>query len=173
LAGPEFSESAVAKFSEATYSAPAPAAYTESAENMVELLCEVEHNPCGNVTARAPHGVCIARQFACPARQPPRRPPADALFSMPIGAPTEWCYVFRTMNVLKAHVRNGRLVLDEPTDLAEGSEVPLQIADDWDELGDDERDALHREIAASITERRAGTPTFAANEVLAELGTKR
>jgi hypothetical protein len=77
------------------------------------------------------------------------------------------------MNVLKAHVRNGRLVLDEPTDLAEGSEVPLQIADDWDELGDDERDALHREIAASITERRAGTPTFAADEVLAELGTKR
>lgn len=75
--------------------------------------------------------------------------------------------------VLKAQVKNGRLVLDEPTDLAEGSVVPLKIADDWDDLDDEERKALHREIEASITERKAGAPTFAAEEVLAELGSQR
>jgi hypothetical protein len=74
---------------------------------------------------------------------------------------------------LIAHVKNGRLVLDEPTDLAEGSAVPLEIADDWDELDDEERAALHGEIAASIAERKAGGPTFSAEEVLDELGSRR
>jgi hypothetical protein len=77
------------------------------------------------------------------------------------------------MQALKAHVKNGRLVLDEPTDLPEGSVVPLEIANDWDELDDEERAALHREIAASIAERKSGAPTFAAEEVLAELGSRR
>ena len=31
---------------------------------------------------------------------------------------------------LKAHVQNGRLVLDEPTDLPEGAEVELAVIDD-------------------------------------------
>lgn len=71
--------------------------------------------------------------------------------------------------VLKAHVKNGRLVLDEPTDLSEGSVVPLEIADDWDELDDKERAAVREEIAASIADRRSGSPTFSAEEVIAEL----
>jgi hypothetical protein len=33
---------------------------------------------------------------------------------------------------LKAHVHNGRLVLDEPTDLPEGTEVELVAVDDLD-----------------------------------------
>lgn len=77
------------------------------------------------------------------------------------------------MQPLKARVQNGRLKLDEPTDLPEGSEVPLEIADDWDDLDDEERAALHREISASIAERKAGAPTFDAEEVLAELGSRR
>jgi hypothetical protein len=72
-----------------------------------------------------------------------------------------------------AHVKNGRLVLDEPTDLAEGSAVPLEIADDWDDLDDQERAALHQEIGESIAERKAGAPTFSPEEVLAELGSRR
>ena len=72
-----------------------------------------------------------------------------------------------------AQVKNGRLTLDEPTDLPEGSAVPLEIADDWDDLDDEERAAVHREIAASIAERKAGAPTFSAEEVLAELGSRR
>ena len=77
------------------------------------------------------------------------------------------------MQPLKAHVRNGRLVMDEPTDLPEGSVVPLEVADDWDELDDEERAALHRELAASIAEAEAGAPTFDAAEVLAGLGSRK
>jgi hypothetical protein len=65
----------------------------------------------------------------------------------------------------KAHVRNGRLVLDEPTDLPEGTVVPLEIADDWDDLNDEERAALHRELAASSAERKAAAPTYDATKV--------
>jgi predicted DNA-binding antitoxin AbrB/MazE fold protein len=34
------------------------------------------------------------------------------------------------MHALKAQVKNGRLVLDEPTDLPEGREVEIVIVDD-------------------------------------------
>ena len=34
------------------------------------------------------------------------------------------------MQPLKAHVKNGRLVLDEPTDLPEGTEVEVVLVDD-------------------------------------------
>jgi len=77
------------------------------------------------------------------------------------------------MQQLKARVHNCRLKLDEPTDLPEGTEVPLEIAPDWDHLDDDDRALLHREIADSIGELKAGAPTFDAQEVLAELGTRR
>ena len=77
------------------------------------------------------------------------------------------------MQQLKARVHNGRLKLDEPTDLPEGTEVPLEIAPDWDDLDDEDRALLHRELADSIAERKAGAPTFDAKEVLAELGTRR
>jgi len=36
------------------------------------------------------------------------------------------------MQALKAHVKGGRLVLDEPTDLPEGAEVELMAVDDED-----------------------------------------
>lgn len=72
-----------------------------------------------------------------------------------------------------AHVKNGRLTLDEPTDLPEGSVVPLEIADDWDDLDAEERAALHRELAASIAEHKAGASTYSVEEVLAELGSHR
>jgi hypothetical protein len=48
-----------------------------------------------------------------------------------------------------AQVKNGRLTLDEPTDLPEGSVVPLEIADDWDDLDLDDE------------ERASCTPRFA------------
>jgi hypothetical protein len=35
-----------------------------------------------------------------------------------------------SMQPLKAHVHNGRLVLDEPTDLPEGTEIELMAVDD-------------------------------------------
>jgi hypothetical protein len=45
------------------------------------------------------------------------------------------------MQPLKAHVHNGRLVLDEPTDLPEGKVVFLQPVD-GDDMDDEERAAL-------------------------------
>jgi hypothetical protein len=48
---------------------------------------------------------------------------------------------------LKAHVRGGRLVLDEPTNLPEGAEVRVALVD-----GDDLDDAERAELHASILE---------------------
>lgn len=74
---------------------------------------------------------------------------------------------------LRAHVRNGRIVVDEPTDRPEGELIYVQlvdgvVADDRDNLADEQRAALHRELDASIAEAEAGeTEDFA--QVLAEL----
>jgi hypothetical protein len=59
------------------------------------------------------------------------------------------------MQPLKAHVHNGRLVLDEPTDLPEGTEVRLSIADD-DEMDDEERAQLHAALEKSMAQAKAG-----------------
>jgi hypothetical protein len=72
-----------------------------------------------------------------------------------------------------AHVRNGRLLLDEPTDLPDGDVVELvrfdeALASGADDLDDDERAELHRELEASMLEADAGqTEDFA--KALAEL----
>jgi anti-sigma factor RsiW len=58
------------------------------------------------------------------------------------------------MQPLKAHVHNGRLVLDEPTDLPEGTEVRLTLADD--EMDDDERAELHASLERSMAQAKAG-----------------
>jgi hypothetical protein len=60
------------------------------------------------------------------------------------------------MQPLIARVSKGRLVLDEPTDLKEGSLVPLEIADDWDELDEEERAALHEAIREGFEDAKAG-----------------
>jgi hypothetical protein len=67
-----------------------------------------------------------------------------------------------------ARVKNGRLTLDEPTDLPEGSVVPLEIADDWDDLGDEERAELHESLRASVEQLKAGE-TISVEQALAEL----
>lgn len=77
------------------------------------------------------------------------------------------------MPLLKARVRSGRLVLDEPTDLPEGEEIELVpidevLANGRDYLDDNERAALHRELEASVAEAKAGH-LVDADEVMAEL----
>lgn len=72
---------------------------------------------------------------------------------------------------LIARVRNGRLVLDEPTDLPEGEEVELVRADADDngpDMDDDEREALHESIRESIEQMERGE-LIDAEEALAEL----
>lgn len=63
------------------------------------------------------------------------------------------------MQALKAHVRSGRIVVDEPTDLPEGAELEvgsLQIVDAGDDLDDEERARLHRGLDQAIASVRAG-----------------
>jgi predicted DNA-binding antitoxin AbrB/MazE fold protein len=53
------------------------------------------------------------------------------------------------MRALKAHVRNGHIVSDEPTDLPEGTEVELQlvnVADPWVDMDPEERAELEEAI---------------------------
>ena len=72
------------------------------------------------------------------------------------------------MSALKARVENGRIKLDEPTDLPEGTVVPLEIANDWDDLDDEERAALHESLRESIEQMKAGQ-TIDLEQALAEL----
>ena len=57
---------------------------------------------------------------------------------------------------MRALVKKGRLTLDEPTDLPEGTVVQLVIADDWDELDDSERAELHQAIREGVEDMEAG-----------------
>jgi hypothetical protein len=56
---------------------------------------------------------------------------------------------------LKAVVRNGRLILDEPTELPEGEVVELVPAD-HDALDDDARILLHASLERAWAQERAG-----------------
>jgi hypothetical protein len=57
---------------------------------------------------------------------------------------------------MHALVKNGHLTLNEPTDLPEGTVVPLEIADDWDDLDDEERKQLHQALDHAIASVQAG-----------------
>lgn len=59
------------------------------------------------------------------------------------------------MRALKAHVRDGRLVLDEPTELPEGSEVELTVVDD-DDFDPEERARLDAALERSVEQARGG-----------------
>lgn len=69
---------------------------------------------------------------------------------------------------LKARVRDGRLVVDEATDLPDGTEIELLPLDPGDWLDEDDRRRLHEALAASEADVAAGRVVDAA-EVLREL----
>jgi hypothetical protein len=71
---------------------------------------------------------------------------------------------------LKARVRNGRFVVDEPTELPEGTEIDLLPLDPGDWLIPADRAALHQALAASQEDLEAGR-LVDAEEVLRELRT--
>lgn len=72
------------------------------------------------------------------------------------------------MSSFRAHVRNGRIVLDVPTDLPDGTTLDLVTADSWDDLDADGRRALHDALARSAAEAAAGL-TIPAADVLNKL----
>ncbi len=69
---------------------------------------------------------------------------------------------------LRARVEGGRLVLDEPTSLPEGTEVELVPVDEIDELEPDERARLYGFLGESIRAHVPGTGV-PADEVMARL----
>jgi hypothetical protein len=60
------------------------------------------------------------------------------------------------MSGLRARVENGRLILDEPTTLPDGTMVDLVLDDEGDDLTDEERRALHEALSASWESAEAG-----------------
>jgi hypothetical protein len=77
------------------------------------------------------------------------------------------------MQPVKARVKNGRLVLDEPTDRPEGAEVELVPLDEvlargGDYLDDEDQAALRAELEASIKDAESGQ-LVDADVMLAEL----
>jgi hypothetical protein len=69
---------------------------------------------------------------------------------------------------IKARVRAGRLVVDEPTDLPEGTEVQLLPLDPGDWLDETDRAALHAALRESEADVDAGR-LVDATEILKEL----
>jgi len=60
------------------------------------------------------------------------------------------------MNQLRARVEKGRLVLDEPTALPEGTVLELVLDDEGDELSDRDREALHAALSRSAQSLEEG-----------------
>jgi hypothetical protein len=77
-----------------------------------------------------------------------------------------------SMGTLRARVRNGRLIMDEPTELPEGTVLELTAVDPGDDLDEEERAALHRTLRRSWKQAQAGE-TRPASELLRKLGRRR
>lgn len=73
-----------------------------------------------------------------------------------------------TSEPLKARVSNGRLILDEPTDLPEGTEVELVVLGEGDDMDESERAALHHALDRSLHSLDDGN-TRPASDLINEL----
>jgi hypothetical protein len=69
---------------------------------------------------------------------------------------------------IKARVHKGRLLVDEPTDLPDGTEIQLLALDPGDWLDEGDRAALHEALRQSDADVAAGR-LVDAEEVLNEL----
>jgi hypothetical protein len=73
------------------------------------------------------------------------------------------------VSALKAHVKNGQIVLDEPSELPEGMAAHVYLYNpEGDSLSDAQREKLHRALDRSLAQADAGQGV-PAEEVLAEL----
>lgn len=78
------------------------------------------------------------------------------------------CWRYALTMTIKARVSSGRLVVDEPTDLPDGTEMELLPLDPGDWLDEVDRAALHEALGESSTDATAGRLVDAA-EILREL----
>lgn len=73
------------------------------------------------------------------------------------------------VTALRAHVVNGRIVVDEPVDLPDGAEVCVYLYDaSADAMTEGERAALEGALERSVAQAEAGD-LIEADDVLAEL----
>ena len=73
------------------------------------------------------------------------------------------------VTALKAHVKDGRIIIDEPVDLPEGAEIDVYLYDAAaNPMNLKERAALERALERSLAEADAGD-LLEADDVLAEL----
>lgn len=79
---------------------------------------------------------------------------------------------YRAAMAVRATVRNGRLTLDEPTELPEGTVIDLVIDDEGDDLDAEQRRALHAAIDRSLEQAKNGQ-TASADAILAKLRSRR
>ncbi|MDP2343433.1 MAG: hypothetical protein Q8O67_20915 [Deltaproteobacteria bacterium] len=72
---------------------------------------------------------------------------------------------------IRARVSQGRVIVDEPVDLPEGTVLDLVIDDEGDDLDDAERAALHAALQRSYEEALAGK-TRPVGDLIAELSSR-
>jgi hypothetical protein len=76
------------------------------------------------------------------------------------------------MSGFRARVQNGRLILDVPTTLPEGTVINLVADDEGDDLTDEERQALHDTLTRSWQSAQEGRMR-PVEEVIGELRRRR
>jgi hypothetical protein len=72
------------------------------------------------------------------------------------------------MTILHARVRNGRVVVDEPTDLPDGARVDLLLLDAAAEMDDTERASIEASISRGIAQADRGD-VFSVESVIERL----
>jgi hypothetical protein len=76
------------------------------------------------------------------------------------------------MAKFRARVENGRLILDEPTALPEGTLLDLVVDDEGDDLGVEDRRALHDALRRSSESVAAGR-VLAGSKIIDKLRERR
>ncbi len=76
------------------------------------------------------------------------------------------------MSHLRAKVENGRLIVDEPTTLPDGTLLDLVLDDESDDLSDKDREALHAALTRSSASLEEGR-TQSASAIVDELRARR
>jgi hypothetical protein len=69
------------------------------------------------------------------------------------------------MSSLRAHVKNGRIILDEPTTLPEGTVLDLVLDDEGDQLDEEERKARDAAIQRAWASAQTGKGKTAAEVI--------
>jgi hypothetical protein len=92
--------------------------------------------------------------------------------AVPVERPARSGATLRSMTLtLRARVRGGRLILDEPIDLPEGSEVELVLAREEDDLDEADRARLHAAVDRARAQVQRGE-TVGKDDFVARLSAK-